>query len=104
MRILKSPPTAINERPIAPDPNLKYSVPTTISQALGPRHTGTCRERRSRMPYQKRRMYDVSHLNLTCADCGAEIKELPFEPKDDRPVYCRECARKRRPQNNRIFR
>jgi len=56
------------------------------------------------MPYQKRRMYDVSHLNLTCADCGAEIKELPFEPKDDRPVYCRECARKRRPQNNRIFR
>jgi len=92
----------VSMRGIATDRHLRYSLLNTISQALG--HTGTCRERRSRMPYQKRRMYDVSHLNLTCADCGAEIKELPFEPKDDRPVYCRECARKRRPQNNRIFR
>ncbi|HAF71172.1 MAG: hypothetical protein XD60_0545 [Acetothermia bacterium 64_32] len=56
------------------------------------------------MAYQKRKMYDVSHLGLRCADCGADIKELPFEPKDDRPVYCRDCARRRRSQSSRIFR
>lgn len=57
------------------------------------------------MPDQKQhKMYDVSHLGLHCADCGAEIHELPFIPKDDRPVYCRECARKRRPPRGRILR
>jgi len=25
-----------------------------------------------------------------CAKCGKEC-EVPFEPKGDRPVYCREC-------------
>lgn len=45
----------------------------------------------------RKRMNDVSHLGLKCADCGVDIKELPFVPKDDRPVYCGECARKRRP-------
>lgn len=25
-----------------------------------------------------------------CAACGKET-EVPFEPKEDRPVYCREC-------------
>lgn len=32
----------------------------------------------------------------TCADCGKEITELPFNPALDRPVYCRECWAKRR--------
>jgi len=50
-----------------------------------------------RMSYQERKMYDVSHMGLRCAECSAEIRELPFEPKDDRPVYCKDCARKRRP-------
>jgi len=49
------------------------------------------------MSYQERKMYDVSHMGLRCAECGSEIRELPFEPKDDRPVYCKDCARKRRP-------
>jgi len=31
-----------------------------------------------------------------CADCGAEITELPFPPDPDRPLYCRECHSKRR--------
>ncbi len=30
-----------------------------------------------------------------CADCGEEC-EVPFEPKEGRPVYCRECYRKHR--------
>lgn len=33
-----------------------------------------------------------------CADCGAEITELPFEPAPDRPIYCKECWSKRRTQ------
>ena len=31
----------------------------------------------------------------TCAECGKEC-EVPFEPKADRPVYCRDCYMKRR--------
>ncbi len=43
-----------------------------------------------------RQMYDVSAMGLKCADCGAAINELPFEPKADRPVYCRDCNRNHR--------
>ncbi len=32
-----------------------------------------------------RPMYDA-----VCADCGANC-QVPFQPKSDRPVYCREC-------------
>lgn len=52
-------------------------------------------------PYQ-RQMFDVSAMGLKCAECGADIKELPFQPSIDpetnqpRPVYCRECNAKRR--------
>ncbi|HXV50609.1 MAG TPA: CxxC-x17-CxxC domain-containing protein, partial [Nitrosopumilaceae archaeon] len=33
----------------------------------------------------------------TCGDCGNEC-EIPFEPKDNRPVYCRECFQNHKPQ------
>jgi len=49
------------------------------------------------MAFQERSMVDVRHLDLHCADCGKVIEELPFEPKSDRPVYCQDCNRKRRP-------
>ncbi|MBI2080039.1 DNA-directed RNA polymerase [Candidatus Micrarchaeota archaeon] len=32
-----------------------------------------------------RKMYDV-----TCSDCGSAT-QVPFEPKEGRPVYCRAC-------------
>ena len=32
----------------------------------------------------------------TCAECG-QSTEVPFEPRGDRPVYCRDCYRKVRP-------
>ncbi|MFA5355378.1 MAG: CxxC-x17-CxxC domain-containing protein [Candidatus Paceibacterota bacterium] len=35
-----------------------------------------------------------------CSECGCEIKELPFEPAADRPIYCKECWSKKRPQRN----
>lgn len=35
-----------------------------------------------------RQMYDA-----VCAECGKPCK-VPFEPRDDRPVYCSDCFRK----------
>ena len=32
----------------------------------------------------------------TCGDCGNEC-EIPFEPRQDRPVYCNECFPKHKP-------
>lgn len=32
-----------------------------------------------------------------CADCGKEC-EVPFRPKEGRPVYCRDCYAKHRPK------
>ena len=32
---------------------------------------------------------------VTCAECGAET-QVPFEPTEGRPVYCRECYAKQR--------
>ncbi len=41
-------------------------------------------------------MFDVTDMNLKCAQCGADITELPFKPSLDRPVYCRDCNKNRR--------
>ena len=30
-----------------------------------------------------------------CASCNKEC-EVPFEPKEDRPVYCKECYSKQK--------
>jgi CxxC-x17-CxxC domain-containing protein len=39
----------------------------------------------SRAPRQDREMFDV-----TCSSCGQPAK-VPFQPRGDRPVYCRDC-------------
>ena len=36
---------------------------------------------------------------VTCADCGNEC-EVPFVPKTDRPVYCSDCFKQNKPQDN----
>jgi len=38
---------------------------------------------------------DRQMFKATCAECKKEC-EVPFEPKGDRPVYCRDCYMKRR--------
>ena len=43
--------------------------------------------------YGPQKMYQG---NWTCAQCGKEINELPFEPDGERPVYCPSCHRERR--------
>ncbi|MCU0798979.1 MAG: hypothetical protein MUC62_04850 [Candidatus Thermoplasmatota archaeon] len=35
--------------------------------------------------------------DATCADCGQQTK-VPFKPDGARPVYCRDCYAKRKPQ------
>ena len=50
---------------------------------------------------QERPKFDISSLNIKCAECGNDIKELPFQPtlKDDGTygrIYCYECNRNRR--------
>jgi CxxC-x17-CxxC domain-containing protein len=39
--------------------------------------------------------------NWKCSECGAEITELPFQPAEDRPIYCKECWKNRKPTNFR---
>lgn len=34
--------------------------------------------------------------NWTCAQCGKEITELPFEPRDNSNVLCNDCHREKR--------
>ena len=41
--------------------------------------------------YGSRQMYPV-----VCAECGQQT-EVPFQPRGDRPVYCRDCFAKRSP-------
>lgn len=40
--------------------------------------------------FGERKMHKV-----TCAECGQET-EVPFKPDGRRPVYCKECYRKRK--------
>ena len=35
--------------------------------------------------------------DAVCSDCGQQTK-VPFKPFGDRPVYCRDCFQKRKPQ------
>src|SRR3989344_8724806 len=36
--------------------------------------------------------------NWKCSSCGTGISELPFAPTGDRPIYCKECWAKNKPQ------
>ena len=33
----------------------------------------------------------------TCSDCGNEC-EVPYKPAAGRPVYCKDCVQKHRPE------
>ena len=38
-------------------------------------------------------------FKAVCSDCGKEC-EVPFKPTEGRPVYCRECFQKHKPENH----
>ena len=63
-----------------------------------PKRCPSCRQARKTERYgsgdgyrSQRQMYPA-----TCAECGKET-EVPFRPREDRPVYCSECYSKVRP-------
>ncbi len=41
-------------------------------------------------PRRERQLYEA-----ICADCS-KVCEVPFQPREDRPVYCKECFAKRK--------
>ena len=47
------------------------------------------------MSFQRRSFGPREMHKAVCADCKKEC-EVPFEPKEGRPVYCRECYSKHR--------
>jgi len=48
------------------------------------------------MPFDRER----EMFTATCGDCGNEC-QIPFKPKEDRPVYCKECFQKHKPAESR---
>jgi CxxC-x17-CxxC domain-containing protein len=66
-----------------------------------PRRCPTCREARRGQRSgagggrANRQMYPA-----VCAECGAET-QVPFEPREGRPVYCSRCYDKNRPSGRR---
>lgn len=55
-----------------------------------PQRCKACRDaRKAQRNNGERKMFDA-----VCAQCGQPCK-VPFEPKNDRPVYCSDCFSKR---------
>jgi len=56
-----------------------------------PQRCKTCRDKRKNSRDRgPREMYDA-----VCASCGVNC-QVPFKPRDDRPVYCDDCFAKQR--------
>ncbi|MCR4747310.1 MAG: zinc-ribbon domain containing protein [Clostridiales bacterium] len=53
-----------------------------------PQRCKACRDARKNAAKADRKLYDA-----VCAACGGPAK-VPFEPREDRPVYCSECFAK----------
>jgi len=61
-----------------------------------PKRCPTCRESRKSQRYGNSSYGDRPRREMfpaVCAECGKET-EVPFEPREDRPVYCSECYAK----------
>ena len=53
-----------------------------------PQRCKVCRDTRKSATKQNKEMHTA-----ICASCGKEAK-VPFQPRNDRPVYCSECFAK----------
>lgn len=55
------------------------------------------------MAFEKERSFERKMYkgDWTCAGCGVKITEMPFEPDPERPIYCRDCWRKKREERGR---
>ncbi len=75
-------------RGLTNDPTRCPECRAARKQSGGGQSRGGFRER------EPRQMYSV-----TCASCGNEA-QVPFQPRDDRPVYCSDCFQSQ-PSSNR---
>ena len=57
-----------------------------------PQRCKSCRDARKNAPRGERQMYVA-----TCAVCG-KVARVPFQPREDRPVYCSDCFAKMKNQ------
>ncbi len=55
-----------------------------------PQRCKACRDAKKNAGRGARTFYDA-----VCASCGGTAR-VPFEPREDRPVYCSECFAKQR--------
>ena len=46
-----------------------------------------------------KRFHTKSTFNTVCSECGVECK-VPFQPKAEKPVYCRKCWSSHKPHKN----
>ena len=60
-----------------------------------PKRCAPCREARKsqRNGYSSYSSGPRQMFPVTCAQCGKDT-EVPFEPRDSRPVYCSDCYNK----------
>ncbi|MCR4431709.1 MAG: zinc-ribbon domain containing protein [Tepidanaerobacteraceae bacterium] len=65
-----------------------------------PTRCKTCRDaRKKRMSDSGSRRQPKQMYDAVCADCGAPT-QVPFKPRNDRPVYCSACYQNHRMAQN----
>ena len=61
-----------------------------------PKRCSSCRQARKTGRFGNNNYGSQRQMHaVICADCGKET-EVPFEPRGDKPVYCRDCFNKSR--------
>ena len=68
-----------------------------------PKRCSSCRAARKSERGDSRGGYSSAPRQMfsaVCAQCG-KTAEVPFEPRGDRPVYCRDCFSQRSPSRSR---
>jgi CxxC-x17-CxxC domain-containing protein len=67
-----------------------------------PKRCPSCREARKAERYGSSSSYRPQRqmFPAICAQCGKET-EVPFEPREGRPVYCSDCYNKVKPSRER---
>jgi CxxC-x17-CxxC domain-containing protein len=70
--------------------NKPNRCPDCRSARKAQRGTGSGSASSSSRGYGTREMYSV-----TCSECG-QAAEVPFQPRGDKPVYCRDCYARQR--------
>ncbi|OGO50027.1 MAG: zinc-binding protein [Chloroflexi bacterium RBG_16_68_14] len=62
-----------------------------------PKRCPDCRQlRKAERGFAGERRGSREMFSVTCSNCGKPA-EVPFQPRGDRPVYCRDCFNRVRP-------